>query len=104
MSLCGPCPWAFLFGVAAEGVSVETEGFVLPDGPSFYLAKKKQKCDLWAAPLRTRLSKKVKVKGRGRVKGKMTPCSHLRLRTVAGTLQPDVVGVEEPMVKGGGGG
>ena len=79
-----------------------TEGFVLPDGPSFCFAKKKQKCDLWAAPLRTRLSKMVKVKGRGRVKGKMTPVSHLRLRTVAKTLLPDVVVLEEPMVKGGG--
>ena len=79
-----------------------TEGFVLPDGPSFYLAKKKQKCDLWAAPLRTRLSKMVKVKGRGQFKGKMTPVSHLRPCTVASTFQPEVVGVEEPMVKGGG--
>jgi len=48
------------------------------------------------------LLKMVKVKGRGQFKGKMTPVSHLRLRTVAGTLQPEVVGVEEPMVKGGG--
>ena len=31
----------------------------------------------------------------------MTPISHLKLRTVAGTLQPDVVVLEEPMVKGG---
>jgi len=44
----------------------------------------------------------VKVKGRGRVKGKMTPVSHLKLRTVAGTLQPEVVELEGPMVKGGG--
>ena len=86
----------------AEGVSVGTEGFVLPDGLSFCLVKKKQKYDLWAAPLRTRLSKKIKVKGKGQGKGPSTPCSHLRLRTVADTLQPDVVGVEEPMVKGGG--
>jgi len=48
------------------------------------------------------LLKIVKVKGRGQVKGKMTTVSHLKLRTVASTLQPDVVGVEEPMVKGGG--
>ena len=79
-----------------------TEGFVLPDGPSFYFAKKKQKCDLWAAPLRTRLLETVKVKGRGQVKGKMTPCSHLRPCIVVGTLQPEIVGVEEPMVKSGG--
>ena len=79
---------------------VGTMGFVLPDGPSFYLAKKKQKCDLWAAPLRTRLLEKVK--GRGQVKGKMTPVSHLRPCTVADSLQPEVVGVGEPMVKGGG--
>jgi len=46
--------------------------------------------------------KMVKVKRKGQVKGKMTPVSHLRLRTVSRTLQPDVVGVEEPMVKGGG--
>jgi len=46
--------------------------------------------------------KKVKVKGKGQFKGKMTPVSHLRPCTVASTLQPEVVGVEEPMVKGGG--
>ena len=46
--------------------------------------------------------KKVKVKGRGQVKGKMTPVSHLRLRTDAGTLQPEVVVLLDPMVKGGG--
>ena len=76
--------------------------FVLPDGPSFYLAKKKQKCDLWAAPLRTRFSKKGKVKGKGQGKGPSTPCSHLKPRTDAGTLQPEVVVLEGPMVKGGG--
>jgi len=43
----------------------------------------------------------VKVKGRGQVKGKMTPCSHLKLCTVAGILQPDVVVLSGPMVKGG---
>ena len=31
-----------------------TGGFVLPDGLSFCFVKKKQKDDLWAAPLRTR--------------------------------------------------
>jgi len=46
--------------------------------------------------------KKVKVKGRGQVKGKMTPVSHLKPCLVASTLQPEVVVVEEPMVKGGG--
>jgi len=80
----------------------EPRDFVLPDGLSFYLAKKKQKCDLWAAPLRTRFSKMVKVKGEVQGKGPSTPCSHLRPCTVAGTLQPEIVGVEEPMVKGGG--
>ena len=48
------------------------------------------------------LLKMVKVKGKAQVKGEMTPVSHLRLRIVAGTLQPEVAGVEEPMVKGGG--
>ena len=46
--------------------------------------------------------KKVKVKGRGQFKGEMTPVSHLRPCIVARTFQPEVVGVEEPMVKGGG--
>jgi len=81
---------------------VGTMGFVLPDGLSFWFVKKKQKYDLWAAPLRTRFSKMVKVKGRGRVKGKMTPISHLKLRTDAGTLKPEVVVLSGPMVKGGG--
>jgi len=45
----------------------------------------------------------VKGKGRGQVKGKMAPVSHLKLRTDAGTLQPEVVALEDPMVKGGGG-
>ena len=48
------------------------------------------------------LLKKVKFKGRGRVKGEMTPVSHFKPCLVAGTLQPEVVGVGEPMVKGGG--
>ena len=42
--------------------------FVLPDGLSFCLVKKKQKYDLWAAPLRTRLLEMVKVKGKGQGK------------------------------------
>jgi len=46
--------------------------------------------------------KMVKVKGKGRVKGKMTPVSHLRPCTDASTLQPEVVVLEGPMVKGGG--
>jgi len=44
----------------------------------------------------------VKVKGKGQGKGPITPVSHLRLRTDAGTLQPEVVVLSGPMVKGGG--
>ena len=79
-------------------------GWSCPAGRAIFLSlnKKKQKINTGTAPLCTRLSKTVKVKGRGQVKGKMAPVSHLRLRTVAGALQPDVVVVEEPMVKGGG--
>ena len=78
-----------------------TEGFC-PAGRAIFLSlnKKKQKINTGAAPLWTRFSKKVK--GRGRVKDKMTPVLHLRLRTVARTFQPDVVVLEGPMVKGGG--
>jgi len=75
-----------------------------PAGRAFFLSlnKKKQKINTGAAPLCTRFSKMVKVKGRGQVKGKMTPVSHLKPRTDAGTLQPEVVVLLGPMVKGGG--
>ena len=81
----------------------EAMGFC-PAGRAIFLSlnKKKQKINTGAAPLWTRFSKTVKVKGRGQFKGKMTPVSHLKPCTVVSTLQPDVVGVEEPMVKGGG--
>ena len=80
-----------------------TERFC-PAGRAIFLSlnKKKQKINTGAAPLWTRLLETVKVKGRGRVKGKMTPCSHLKLCTGAGTLQPEVVVLSGPMVKGGG--
>ena len=81
---------------------VGTMGFC-PAGRAFFLSRQKEtKIRLMGCAPKDPLLKMVKVKGRGRVKGKMTPCSHLKLRTVAGTFQPDVVGVEEPMVKGGG--
>ena len=50
-----PAALPFLFGVAAEGVSVETEGFC-PAGRAFFLSlnKKKQKINTGAAPLWTR--------------------------------------------------
>jgi len=91
-----------VFGVVAEGVSVETEGFC-PAGRAFFLIRQKEtKIRLMGCAPKDPLLKTVKDKGRGQVKGKMTPVSHLRLCTVARTLQPEVVGVEEPMVKGGG--
>ena len=88
--------------MGTEGVSVETEGFC-PAGRAFFLFRQKEtKIRLMGCAPKNPPLKTVKVKGKGRVKGKMTPASHLRLCTVAGTFQPDVVGVEEPMVKGGG--
>ena len=79
-----------------------TEGFC-PAGRAFFLFRQKEtKIRLMGCAPKNPPLKMVKVKGRGQFKGKMTPVSHLKLRTVAETLQPDVVGVEEPMVKGGG--
>ena len=81
---------------------MRTEGFC-PAGRAFFLIRQKEaKIRLMGCAPKNPLLKTVKVKGKDRVKGKMTPVSHLKLCTVARTFQPDVVGVEEPMVKGGG--
>ena len=78
-----------------------TEGFC-PAGRAFFLIRQKEtKIRHMGCAPKDPLLKMVKVKGKGQFKGKMTPVSHLKPCTVVSTLQPDVVGVEEPMVKGG---
>ena len=79
-----------------------TEGFC-PAGRAFFLIRQKEtKIRLMGCAPKNPPLKMVKVKGRGQFKGKMTLVSHLRPCAVAGTLKPEVVVVEEPMVKGGG--